>query len=162
MKKLKNLWKRLKGWQKGGLIGSLFGLILTLSSMIVDTPKINNLLEFLIFMLFIYIFTSALFGIIIGYFSYKIKNKFTFFGGIIGLIIGMFSILLFETKIGNIFLYFLSFVLNVLKIFFPSSILNSGGMALAPIFIIFNIILWSFIGLITGFIIYLIKKRLDK
>ena len=102
MKKLKNLWKRLKGWQKGGLIGSLFGLILTLSSMIVDTPKINNLLEFLIFMLFIYIFTSALFGIIIGYFSYKIKNKFTFFGGIIGLIIGMFSILLFETKIGNI------------------------------------------------------------
>ena len=73
-------------------------------------------------------------------------------GGIIGLTVGILSIFLFEVKgVKLIFLYPLM-ILN--KFIFH---IQSEGAG--PFIILINIILWSLIGLLISFIIYLIKRK---
>lgn len=146
---IKKWWNKLKDWQKGAVVGGFIWILLIFINLIIEGVKMSRLPEFLLFISLFYGLPLILLGMFVGFLSRLIKNKFIFIGGLSGLAIGVFSVLLFETQVGKTFLYFLA---TTLRIFFPLDNLGPGAMALAPLFILFNIILWSLIGLIFGFI----------
>jgi len=148
--------KDLPSWLKGVILGGVIGLLFIIIALIIDAPKINRLPEFLILMLIIYVLFPALLGAIIGFFSARIKNKFVFWGGIIGLIVGLFSIPLFETRIGILFLYPLAILLKLILYISRETNVGEGGGIIA---ILFHIPLWTLIGALIGWIVGKVRKK---
>lgn len=151
--------ERLKGWQKGAILGVIIGVIFIALSLLIEGLG-PNLSELLVFMSILYILVPALCGAFIGLLGphIKLKNNPLFLGGIIGLIVGLFSILLFEVEVLNlIFLYPLK-ILGMLVLYITGPI-GPLGEGVGPLFILIHIILWSLIGTLIGFVIKKKKRK---
>lgn len=147
--------KKFKYWQKGAIFSGIIGLIFIIISLTIERVPYENLPEGLGVMFILYIIPLILFGAFIGFLSSLVKNKFIFSGGIIGLMMGVFSILFFENKK---FIEIVTYPLNVLNKFVLhiSSASKGGGI----IFILIHILSLSFAGILVGLIIgKIIGKR---
>lgn len=154
--KYKRWWEKLKIWQKGAIFGGIIGLIFIVVALISDPPSYNRLLESLVFMFVFYILFPVLLGAFIGFLSSLTKNKFVFVGGIVGLLIGIFGIMLMEK------VKFLGIIIAWPVVFlgkFISYIDSNFWRSLGPLVIFLNILLWILIGLIIGLIISKIKRK---
>ena len=155
--RLRNFYNKLRGWQKGGIIGFLIGLIFTIFGFVnvaiegtVSRGFPTALLYFIVFVIPI-----VLLGIFIGIVSNTNKSTSPiFYSGFIGIIFGLFVVLLAVTEKLN------ASESGMFILFFPSLPFASSGGGYIGIFIL--PFMWGLTGIIFGFIIYLVRRYLLK
>lgn len=147
-----NWWSNLKYWKKGLILGGLVWVTFICLAIILYGPK--NLSTILLYFLLILVAPFIAMWFITGFLSSLTKNRFVFIGGVIGLIIGLYFDLLLLTQKSINFLW----LIRILSYF------SGGGdpISRALMFPIMSIFVSSLAGILLGFVIGVIVKRVNK
>lgn len=149
---------------KGIFSGTIIGLIFITIGIFLE-GGIDKYGRMILVSYLIYIIPLILIGAFIGLVSSFVKRraKFLFWGGMTGILIGVFGLLSFAYlwTIGRALFVPTSFVFELfIKII--GQIDSAAAHGLGPLIALIHIVLWAVIGLIGGIIVSLFANKLDK
>ena len=160
--RFRKFWLNLKGWQKGGIIGLLITLVLSILLGLISGHLFFSLIYFIILAIPI-----ISFGVIINYINKKLR-LYIFYGGIIGLVFGFsYTFILYYLpksfeRFNGIITFPIYYLTRFIFSFLNSESSSEGNIALVLIYLFISTFLLCLIGIVIGFMIYLIKKGLKR
>jgi len=157
---MKKFWSKLKGWQKGGYIGIIIGLIISILLFIIDSPSnytINNLFfGYILPLFFMFILPITLIGISIGFLT-SLKNKFIWIFAFIGGLFGFVTAFLVSINYGGNIGFFIIPIVYLVKLIFGVRNLEISSIMIFMV-LFMSFIIYALIGFLIGFLIGKIKE----